>query len=157
MKPGHVIALGILVAAAAPLAAQEENNAGKEQRGEQSIGDADHGRKMAQKHCSRCHVVGEFNEMGGISSTPSFELLVRRRDDYIQRFTTFFDRPPHPAFISVKGVGRPHPHLPPNAEPVQITYQDILDIAAFVKTLEPETDKPDKPLVYSPRPKPKMR
>ncbi len=31
------------------------------------------GRKIAETHCARCHVVGDFNPMGGIGSTPSFQ------------------------------------------------------------------------------------
>ncbi|MGI9383629.1 MAG: hypothetical protein ACR2PO_10775, partial [Methyloligellaceae bacterium] len=45
-------------------------------------GDIEKGRKVAEAHCSRCHVVGDFNPNGGISSTPSFQLLVKRRPDY---------------------------------------------------------------------------
>ena len=42
-------------------------------------GDVDKGRKVAELHCSRCHVVGDFNKNGGIASTPSFQMLVKRR------------------------------------------------------------------------------
>ncbi len=33
-------------------------------------GDAVAGRKVAIDNCSRCHVVGDYNPMGGIDSTP---------------------------------------------------------------------------------------
>ena len=78
----------LLAAGASQLAAQEK-------------GDIDEGRKIAQLHCTRCHVVGDFNPGGGISSTPSFQLLVKRRPDYKERFETFFARRPHPAFLSI--------------------------------------------------------
>ena len=41
-------------------------------------GDAEAGRKISETHCARCHVVGDFNPMGGIGSTPSFQLLAKR-------------------------------------------------------------------------------
>ena len=120
-------------------------------------GDAARGQTIAQQHCSRCHVVGDFNPTGGISSTPSFQMLVKRRPDYQDRFQTFFARRPHPAFLSVKGVGRPMDHLPANAQPVEISQQDVRDVAAFVETLRPKKSGAREPFVLRPRPKPKMR
>ncbi len=101
-------------------------------------GNIDKGRTVAQKHCTRCHVVGKFNPGGGISSTPSFQLLVKRRPDYKERFETFHARRPHPAFLSIKGIGRLRPDLPPNAQPVELTEQDVLNISAFIETLKPK-------------------
>jgi hypothetical protein len=119
------------------------------------------GRQIAATHCTRCHVVGDINPTGGISSTPSFQLLVRRRPDYRERFRTFFARRPHPAFLSLKGVGRIRPDLPPNAQPVELTEQDVQHVLAFVETLKPKDnatlERGKKPLVLSPRPKPKTR
>ena len=120
-------------------------------------GDPAKGRTIAEKHCSRCHVVGDFNPSGGISSTPSFQMLVKRRPDYRDRFQTFFARRPHPAFLTVKGIGRPMEHLPENAQPVEITQKDVLDVAAFVETLKPKKTDPKKPFVLRPRPRPKTR
>lgn len=120
-------------------------------------GDAAKGRTIAQQHCSRCHVVGDFNPTGGISSTPSFQMLVKRRPDYRERFQTFFARRPHPAFLTVRGVGRPMEHLPANAQPVEITQQDVFDVAAFVETLKPKKSGAKEPFVLRPRPKPKIR
>ncbi|MGI9381875.1 MAG: c-type cytochrome, partial [Methyloligellaceae bacterium] len=102
------------------------------------------GRKVAEAHCSRCHVVGDFNPNGGISSTPSFQLLVKRRPDYKDRFANFYARRPHPAFVTVKGIGRPMDYLPPNAHPVEITLEDVENVAAFVETLKPTHDKKKK-------------
>ena len=109
----------------APLAAEEHS-------------DIDNGRKIAQLHCTRCHVVGDYNPGGGISSTPSFQLLVKRRPDYKERFATFFARRPHPAFLSIKGIGRIRPDLPPNAQPVELTQQDVRDVSVFIETLKPK-------------------
>lgn len=99
-------------------------------------GDIDAGRRVAEQHCSRCHVVGDFNPMGGISSTPSFQLLVKRRPDYRDRFETFYARRPHPAFVSIEGIGRLHENLPPNAAPVELPQNAVADILAFVETLK---------------------
>jgi len=101
-------------------------------------GNMKNGQKIAEKHCTRCHVVGDFNPGGGISSTPSFQLLVKRRPDYKERFLTFYARRPHPAFLSIKGIGRIRPDLPPNAMPVELTESDVLDVAAFIETLKPK-------------------
>ncbi len=120
-------------------------------------GDPAKGRTLAQKHCSRCHVVGDFNPTGGISSTPSFQMLVKHLPDYQDRFRTFFARRPHPAFLTVEGVGRPMEHLPANAQPVEIKQKDVLDVAAFVETLKPKKADTKRPFTLRPRPKPKVR
>ena len=53
----------------------------------------------------RCHMIGDFNPFGGIGSTPSFQLLAMR-DDWLERFQTFYERRPHPVFVRVPGVSR---------------------------------------------------
>ena len=98
-------------------------------------GDAEAGRKIAQRHCTRCHVVGDFNPYGGISSTPSFQLLVNALNDYEERFSTFYTRPPHPAVIKIKGVKK-QDDLPYNAAPVELTVEDVENLAAFARTLK---------------------
>ena len=97
----------------------------------------ENGRKIAQSHCARCHVIGDFNKYGGIGSTPSFQLLVKRRPDYRVRFETFFERPPHPAFVTIEGFQRRMPELPVNAAPVTLPLSAVNDILAFVETLKP--------------------
>jgi len=123
----QVIALAQIILAMGAVSAQaaEKGNIGK-------------GQKIAEKHCTRCHVVGSYNPGGGISSTPSFQLLVKRRPDYKERFATFYARRPHPAFLSIKGIGRIRPDLPPNAMPVELTQEDVLDVSAFIETLKPK-------------------
>ncbi len=100
--------------------------------------DIKRGQLLSEKHCSRCHVVGNFNPTGGISSTPSFQLLVKRRPDYKERFETFYARRPHPAFLLIEGVERPLKHVPPNAHPVSLTIDDVRCISAFIETLKKE-------------------
>ena len=97
----------------------------------QSIND---GKTFAEQHCTRCHVVGNYNPNGGISSTPSFQLLVNALDDYEERFDTFYARPPHPAVIIVKGIQKLDT-LPYTAKPIEITQDEVENIAAFAKTL----------------------
>lgn len=99
-------------------------------------GDADAGRKLAERHCSRCHVVGDFNRYGGIDSTPSFQLLARR-DDWRERFQTFYERRPHPVFVQVPDVER-WTDIPSHVAEFKVTPQNIDDLVAFVKTLQPE-------------------
>ncbi|MGI9405635.1 MAG: c-type cytochrome [Hyphomicrobiaceae bacterium] len=98
--------------------------------------DIQRGKSISEEHCSRCHVVGDFNPTGGISSTPSFQLLVKRRPDYRERFQTFHSRRPHPAFVIIEGVERLMPELPVNAEPIRLPIEAVDDIVAFVETLK---------------------
>jgi mono/diheme cytochrome c family protein len=98
-------------------------------------GDPREGRKVARVHCTRCHVVGDINPMGGIGSTPSFQYLVKR-DDYIERFSTFYARRPHPVFTRIEGI-EPWTDQPSHIATFEITPQQVDDILAFVETLRP--------------------
>ncbi|MBL4892759.1 MAG: hypothetical protein JKX91_13230 [Rhizobiaceae bacterium] len=93
------------------------------------------GRLVSQTHCTRCHVVGDFNPHGGISSTPSFSLLVNHLDDWEDRFLSFHLRRPHPVIIYFRGEKIDANNPPPNA-PVVLEYSDIEAITAFAKTLQ---------------------
>ncbi len=103
--------------------------------GARAEGSAEKGREIATTHCARCHVVGDFNPHGGIGSTPSFQLLARR-DDYLERFGTFFERRPHPVFVRVPGVPK-WSNLPSHVAEFEVLPESIEDIIAFVKTLRP--------------------
>ena len=102
----------------------------------QAEGDADKGRRISMQHCTRCHVVGDANPHGGINSTPSFQLLARR-DDWRERFETFYARRPHPVFVRVPDVPR-WTDLPSPVEPFSVTLQDIEDVVSFIETLAPK-------------------
>lgn len=102
--------------------------------GARAGGDPKKGREISIKHCSRCHVIGDYNRFGGIGSTPSFQWLTKVRD-YEERLRTFYARPPHPAYVRVPGVP-PLTNLPPFITPFTVTEQEIEDLVAFVKTLE---------------------
>jgi mono/diheme cytochrome c family protein len=108
-------------ALAAPAAAQE--------------GDAVRGREKSITYCARCHVVGDHNPMGGIGSTPSFQLLVKRRPDFEDRFRTFYARRPHPVYVRVPGFPA-WSDAQPYATPFTVTLDEIEDILAFAKTLK---------------------
>ena len=96
-------------------------------------GDSEKGRRIAIKHCARCHVVGDHNPYGGIGSTPSFQLLAKRQD-YLERFQTFYERRPHPVYVRVPGVPK-WTELPSFVEEFTVNLDDIENIIAFVETL----------------------
>ena len=97
-------------------------------------GDAKKGGDLAEKYCSRCHVVGYHNPLGGIGSTASFQMIAKM-SDYQERFKTFYARRPHPAFLRIPGVPR-WSKLPGYATEITITLEEVDDIVAFVMTLE---------------------
>lgn len=97
-------------------------------------GDAEKGQALAETHCARCHVIGDFNKFGGLGSTPSFGLIAGLGDGF-ERFRTFYERRPHPAFVTVPGVER-WTNLEPYAQPFSVTPENIEDLMAFVRRLE---------------------
>ena len=99
-------------------------------------GDARKGQALAEQHCARCHVIGDYNKFGGIGSTPSFQLLAGNKDGF-ERLQTFFERRPHPAFVTVPDVPK-WSKLPAYATPFTVTPESIEDIIAFVRTLKPK-------------------
>lgn len=107
----------LVLAVAQPVAAADQTN----------------GRTLAERHCTRCHVVGDVNPHGGIGSTPSLQ-WIKKLPDWRDRFQTFYVRRPHLAFIKVKGLV-PLTKLPPYATPITITPSDAEDIFAFVEAL----------------------
>lgn len=99
-------------------------------------GDPGEGQRLAEKHCSRCHVIGDFNRYGGIGSTPSFQLLAKR-DDWLERFQTFYERRPHPVFVRIPGV-EPWTELPSHVATFEVERENIEDLIEFVRTLRPQ-------------------
>ena len=91
------------------------------------------GFELAREFCSRCHVIGDYNRMGGIGNSPSFPWMVKSAD-WQERFTTFYSRRPHPVFARVPGYARwseSDPYYPP----FEITLKEIDLIVAYVETL----------------------
>ena len=128
---GSLLIAAAFAALATPAHAQDAGNA-------QDAGDVKSGRELAVTHCSRCHVVGDFNPYGGIDSTPSFQLLARR-DDWHERFQTFYERRPHPVFVRVPNVPR-WTDIPANVAEFDVTPRNIVDLLAFVETLRPQPE-----------------
>lgn len=93
------------------------------------------GREVSRKQCSRCHVIGDFNPTGGISSTPSFQMIVNALPDWQERFSTFYKRRPHPAAVEIRNA-------PPLTQSMAIMVRLVIDIedveaiTAFAKTLK---------------------
>jgi len=91
------------------------------------------GFELSRKLCSRCHVIGEYNRMGGIGNSPSFTWMVKS-DDWRERFTTFYSRRPHPVFTRVPGYAL-WSNVEPYYPPFEITLAEIDHIVAYVETL----------------------
>lgn len=81
-------------------------------------GDPAHGRELAIERCSQCHVIGDYNPLGGVSNTPSFYIFSERLDVYRERLRTFDQRRPH--------LGRD----------LRVPPQDLEDILAYIEALE---------------------
>ncbi|NRG18464.1 hypothetical protein HPQ64_12260 [Rhizobiales bacterium] len=96
---------------------------------------AEKGRQISQAHCSRCHVVDPDNRMVGISSTPSFMILIKALDDWRERFATFHARLPHPAHVRFEGDAPRPIDLPATTEEVILKIEDIEAIVAYAEAL----------------------
>jgi mono/diheme cytochrome c family protein len=95
---------------------------------------AEKGRRIAETQCSRCHVVDPEKPFSGISSTPSFQLLVKALPDWKERFETFYARRPHPSVMRFEGFD-PLTDDPPTTQPVYLKLADIDAIVAFATSL----------------------
>lgn len=94
--------------------------------------DLENGRELAHTHCSRCHVVPGRSSMS-IGITPSFESMARY-DNYYEAFSTFYALRPHPSFVRVEGID-PLNDLPSPIVPIEITLEDVEDIAEFARSI----------------------
>lgn len=95
-------------------------------------GDAEHGKRLSQALCGRCHVIDASQRMGGIDSTPSFPVL-RTLPDWAGRFERFYVLAPHGAFTQVAGVTPPFDEeRPPSIVPVEMSLEDLDAIMAYV-------------------------
>ena len=94
------------------------------------------GLEIAQKHCSRCHVVSKNNRYGGIESTPSFFGL-RNMKDWEERFQEFFVRPPHPSFVNIKEVTEERSDkLPAFITEINLTLEQVDEILSYVSIID---------------------
>jgi mono/diheme cytochrome c family protein len=95
---------------------------------------AKRGELISKQHCSRCHVVDRKKRFGGISSTPSFSLLVNELDDWEDRFASFHNRLPHPSIVRFNG-DTDDPVQPSPSTPIVLDHSDIDAVKAFAGTL----------------------
>ena len=91
------------------------------------------GFEVAKIHCARCHVIGQYNRMGGIGNAPSFQAMANN-EDYKERFSTFYARRPHPVFVRVPGYARWSNAAPYNPE-FKISHEEIDQLAAYAASL----------------------
>jgi mono/diheme cytochrome c family protein len=94
------------------------------------------GKALSQLHCARCHVVSPEDRMSGISSTPSFMIMVKALSDWRDRFETFYARRPHPAHIRLDTDDARPPDQPATIEEVVLQADDIDAIVAYAQSLE---------------------
>ena len=101
--------------------------------GAQADGDPANGRRIAEAHCQRCHVVSPENRLAGINSTPSFMILASL-NDWEERFLSFFERPPHPVMVRVPGVP-PRSANPTTIAVFEVSPAGIADLTAYAASL----------------------
>ena len=88
------------------------------------------GLEIAQKHCSRCHVVSDNDRFSSIETTPSFFGL-RAMKDWRERFNEFFVRPPHPALVNILDVTERSEKLTAFVSEIDLTLDQIEDLTSF--------------------------
>ncbi|WP_156884431.1 c-type cytochrome [Stappia stellulata] len=97
---------------------------------------ANRGEALSKLHCARCHVVSPDDRMSGISSTPSFMIMVKALDDWRDRFETFHARRPHPAHIRFDGDAKRPPDQPATIEEMVLKIDDVEAIVAYAQSLK---------------------
>jgi hypothetical protein len=97
-------------------------------------GDPQAGRRLAEEHCSRCHVIGDYNRYGGLNSTPSFDGLLRMTD-WRERFETFVVRRPHQVFVRMPGIESPS-LAPSHVTPFDFDEKKLEDLLSYVEEMK---------------------
>ncbi|MEM9277776.1 MAG: c-type cytochrome [Pseudomonadota bacterium] len=92
------------------------------------------GKLLSEKHCSRCHVVDPLKPFTGISSTPSFKLLVTALNDWEERFQSFNARLPHQSIVRFEDE-EPDPDVEDLRPPVELKYKDVDALVAYARSL----------------------
>ena len=93
------------------------------------------GLSISRNHCARCHIVESDKPFSGISSTPSFALLVNGLEDWEDRFSGFYALRPHPAFTRIEGLENALAKNP-STVPMELQLEDVEKILAYVRTLK---------------------
>ncbi|MTI42339.1 hypothetical protein JM93_01777 [Roseibium hamelinense] len=99
------------------------------------------GLELSKTHCGRCHIVSKADRFAGISSTPSFMIMIEALSDWQQRFDTFMARRPHPAHIRFAGDNERPEDLPSSIAEVVLTLAEIEAIRAYVDQLAADLGK----------------
>jgi len=92
------------------------------------------GKQLAEQHCSRCHVVDPEKPFTGISSTPSFKLLVEALKDWEERFSSFHARLPHQSIVRFEDDEK-DPDVEDLRPPVLLQYDDVAALVAYARSL----------------------
>lgn len=101
------------------------------------------GLDLSKRHCARCHIVSDKDRFTGISSTPSFKIMIEVLKDWQDRFQTFMARNPHPAHIRLE-TDDPRPeNLPVTTYEVILSHDDIEAILAYVNSMAERLGKTD--------------
>ncbi len=93
------------------------------------------GATVAEQQCSRCHVVRSDDPFSGISSTPSFHILVNGLEDWEDRFQSFHTRLPHPSIIQFRGDEIDENRVM-SSIPVILDYDDIDALVEYARGLK---------------------
>lgn len=102
---------------------------------------AQKGLALSKQHCARCHIVSDKDRFSGISSTPSFKIMIEVLKDWEDRFQTFMARNPHPAHIRLE-TDDPRPeNLPVTTHEVILSLDDIEAILAYVEGMAAQMGK----------------
>ena len=99
------------------------------------------GLELSKQHCARCHIVSEKDRFSGISSTPSFKIMIEVLKDWEDRFQTFMARNPHPAHIRLETDGPRPENLPVATHEVILSLDDIEAILAYVEDMAAQMGK----------------
>ena len=93
------------------------------------------GKVLAEKHCARCHVVDSDKPFTGISSTPSFKLLVNALNNWEDRFASFYARLPHQSIVRFEN-DEVDPDIQELRPPVILALEDVDALVEFARTLK---------------------
>jgi len=99
-------------------------------------GDPARGKALSEMHCARCHVVDRAKPFGAIGNSPSFHAM-KSFEDWLPTFSNFYNANPHRALIAIESIRDPHTdQRPVHIARIQLSLDDVVDILAFVGTLE---------------------
>ena len=83
-------------------------------------------------------MIGDYNRMGGIGSTSSFQAMVHN-SDYTERFLTFYTRRPNPVFVRVPGYER-RSYAATYYPDFKISFNEIEHFGDYVSSFRSDND-----------------